>query len=124
MAGLTLSEKSSLSDQQTFRSRVYQALFAKANYWVTVGTPTNLATQKQINYGKAFVKGSAGGMDQNVTTRYWLSNYNADPPALIAAPSQLEGQPSDTAILDTAALDTVFNNLAGVLPGDEILPVV
>ena len=121
-AQLTLSQKSELAETQSFRSRIYQGLYSKANYWVTVGTATNLKEQKQITYAKAFVRGSAGGTDHNVTTRYWLSNYNAVPD-LIGAPSYLEGQPSDNAILNTAALDVVFNTLAGVLPGDEALPI-
>lgn len=120
---LTLSEKSNLAETQTFRSRVYQGLFAKANFWITTGTPTNLKEQKLIDYAKNFVKGGGGGVDQNVMTRYWLANYNASPPDLIGEPSALAGQPSDDAILNTAALDAVFNTLAGVVAGDENLPV-
>ncbi len=120
---LTLSEKSNLAETQSFRSRVYQGLFAKANFWIVTGTPDNLKEQKLIEYSKNFVKGGSGGIDQNVVTRYWLSNYNVAPPDLIGSPSPLEGQPSDDAILNTAALDAVFNTLAGVLPGDENLPV-
>jgi len=122
-AQLSLSQKSDLAETGTFRSRVYQALFSKANYWITVGTPTNLKEQKLIDFSKNFVHGGGGGMDQNVMTRYWLANYNVAPPDLIGAPSPLAGQPSDDAVLNTAALDTVFNSLASVAPGDQNLPV-
>lgn len=125
-AQLTLSEKSNLAETQSFRSRVYQGLFSKANFWIVdvAGAPANLKEQKLYNYSKNFVKGGGAGIDQNVATRYWLSNYNVAPPDLIGGPSDLEGQPSDDAILNTAALDTVFNTLAGVIAGDENLPVI
>ena len=123
-AQLTLSEKSNLAETQSFRSRVYQGLFSKANFWIidVAGAPANLKEQKLYNYSNNFVRGGAGGIDQNVVTCYWLSNYNVAPPDLIGSPSPLEGQPSDDA-LNTAALDTVFNTLAGVLAGDENLPI-
>ena len=116
-AQLTLSEKSTLASTESFRSRVYQGLFSKATYWITVGTPTNLKEQKQITYAKNFVKGGGGGIDMNVMVRFWLANFNTAP--------QLDSnsQPIDNNILNTAALDTVFDTLAGVLPGDQSLPI-
>lgn len=116
-AQLTLSEKSTLAETQSFRSRIYQGLFSKANYWVTLGTAANLKEQKAIAFAKNFVRGGGGGMDMNVITRYWLANYNT------AQVLDGEGQPIDNEILNTAALDTVFNNLAGIVAGDESLPI-
>ncbi len=115
-AQLTLSEKAALANTESFRSRIYQGLFSKANYWVS-RTPANRKEQKQIIYAKAFVKGSAGGIDFNVMVRFWLSNYNGVPVL------DSNGQPIDSQILNSSGLDTVFDTLAGVVAGDESLPV-
>lgn len=119
---MTLAEKSALAVNTTFISRVTQALFSKANYWIIFATPTNLEQQKQINFAKAWVLGGANTSDVYAYTRYWLANYVADPPELYGSPSPLEGQPSDNAILNTTPLDVIYNTLAGVLPGDNALP--
>ena len=115
-AQLTLSQKSTLALNTVMRERVYQALFSKANYWIAQ-TVTNLQNQKQNNYARAFVKGAAGGIDANVVTNYWLAGYNTVPVL------DGNGQPTDSEILNSAQLDTVFNTLAGVLPGENLLPI-
>ena len=115
-AQLTLSEKSALARNEVMQSRVLQALFSKANYWLGQ-TATNLKTQKQIAYANAFVKGAAGGLDSRVTTNYWLSGYNGVP--ILDSNSQ----PIDSQILNSSQLDTVFDTLAGVVAGDNLLPV-
>lgn len=116
MAQLTLSQKNDLS--QTLIGRITQGLFSKANYWL-LQTPANLKEQKCKDFAKRWVLGGANACDVYAYTRFWLANYNADPPDLIGAPSSLEGQPSDDAILNTSALDTVYDALAGVEIGDE-----
>ena len=116
-AQLTLSQKSTLAETQSFRSRVYQAVFSKANVYVGQ-TPNNLAWQKQVNFGKAFVTGSASSYDITVMTRLWLANYNGVPVL------DANGQPTDSEILNSAGLDVVYNQYAKVNPGDEALPPV
>jgi hypothetical protein len=115
-AQLTLSEKSALATDAVMQARVFQALFSKANYWLGQ-TATNLKTQKQIAYANTFVKGSAGGLDIRVITNYWLSGYNGVPIL------DSKGQPIDSQILNSAQLDTVFDTLAGVVAGDNLLPL-
>jgi hypothetical protein len=115
-AQLTLSEKNALSENAVFRGRVYQGLVSKANYFVTLGTASNLMQQKQLAYAKHFVQGKAS-IELYIVTRYWLANYNSAPIL------DNNSQPVDNEILNTAALDTVFNTLAGVNAGDELLPV-
>ena len=115
-AQLTLSEKNALSENAVFRGRIYQALVSKANYFVTIGTAANLRAQKQLAYAKQFVQGKAQ-IELYIVTRYWLANYNTNPIL------DSNNQPIDNEILNTAALDTVFNTLAGVNAGDENLPV-
>jgi len=116
-AQLTLSEKTSLADNNLFRSRVFQALFSKANFFVAQGTPANLKAQKQQNYAKSFVRGLAGGIDANVMVRFWLANYNG-----VAILDSFD-QPIDSEILNSAGLDVVFDSLAGVVSGDDLLPI-
>lgn len=111
---LTLSEKSTLAESQIFRSRLYQALFSKANYWLP-RTPLNLREQKLITYSKAFVRGGAGGIDANVMTRLWLANGVQILDSF--------NQPIDSEILNSAGLDLVIETLAGVVTGDNLLPV-
>jgi hypothetical protein len=124
MAQLTLSEKSNLARSESFRFRVFQALYAKANYWVLVdnagGAPANLAEQKKRNYAKSFVTGLSSGIDAQAAARFWLANYTADPPDLIGSPSPDEGQPSDGALLNDVSTDVVFNRLVGVEYGDTV----
>ena len=115
-AQLTLSEKSALAETQSFRSRVYQALFAKANVFVTQ-TPTNLEWQKKVKLAKAFVSGTASGYDIAVLTRFWLANYNGVPVL------DANNQPTDLQITSSNGLDVVFNVMAGINPGDDQLPV-
>lgn len=115
-AQLTLSEKSTLAATESFRGRVYQALFAKANVYLPQ-TPTNLEWQKQVNFAKYFVTGAASSFDIQVITRFWLANYNGTPVL------DLNGQPTDSEILNSAGLDVVYNNLANVKPGDSSLPI-
>lgn len=114
-AQLTLSEKATLAQVQTFRERIYQGMFSKANFWLTQ-SPTTLEKQKQINFATSFSKGAAGGIDIKVLTHLWLANYNGVP--------VLDGQnqPIDTQILNTSALDVVYNLMAGVVSGDSGLP--
>jgi len=119
MAQLTLSEKSALAEDPTFRSRVFQGLFSKANFYnAETGTPTDLANQKQRTYAASFLKGGANSIDIFATVRHWLSNYNTDPPSLDG-----NNQPDDDAILNGNSLDIVYDLLAGVLPGDDLLPI-
>lgn len=115
-AQLTLSEKSTLAESQTFRSRLYQSLFSKANYWLN-RTPLNLKEQKLITYSKTFVRGGAGGIDANVMTRLWLANYNG-----VQILDSFD-QPIDSEILNSAGLDLVIETLAGVVTGDNLLPI-
>lgn len=113
---LTLSEKSTLAESQIFRSRLYQALFSKANYWLP-RTPLNLREQKLLAYSKTFVRGGAGGIDANVMTRLWLANYNG------VQILDSFNQPIDSEILNSAGLDLVIETLAGVVTGDNLLPI-
>jgi hypothetical protein len=122
-AQLTLSEKATLAQQETFRQRIYQAMFAKASSYNSqpavnpqsaVTTSNNLARQKQKIFALAFSKGQVS-FDLKVATHVWLANYNS------AQILDSNGQPIDTQI-NTAALDVVFDLLAGVLPGDNLLP--
>lgn len=117
MAQLTLSEKSALAENSSFRSRLFQGLFSKANYHRMQTNPQNLKEQKQQVYAPQFLKGGANTIDIHAATRFWLSNYNADPPEMD------NGQPSDNAILNTVPLDVVYDSLAGVLPGDENISI-
>lgn len=114
-AQLTLSQKSTLASTPSFRDRVYQAIFAKANVYLPQ-TPNNLEWQKQVNFAKYFVRGAASSFDIQVITRFWLANYNGVP--VLDANSQ----PTDAEILNSAGLDIVYNNLANILPGDSALP--
>lgn len=119
MAQLTLSEKSTLAESGTFRNRIFQALFSKANFHRVQTNPANLKAQKQQNYADPFLRGGGNSIDIFAVTRFWLANYNVDPPDLDG-----NSQPTDDAILNTAALDTVYDSLAGVQDGDELLPIV
>lgn len=119
MAQLTLSEKSSLASDSSFRERIFQGLFSKANFHRLQSNPANLKAQKQQVYALPFLKGGANTIDIFAVTRFWLANYNVDPADLDG-----NGQPTDDAILNTAALDTVYDSLAGVVAGDELLPIV
>lgn len=121
MAELTLSEKSILSDTPSFRSRVLQGLFSKANFFKGQSNPANLKEQKQQDYARKFVNGGSSQIDIFSTTRLWLANYNTPTPLL---DEQIPAQPTDSEILNTAALDIVFDSLAGVLPGDINEPIV
>ena len=116
-AQLTLTEKTSLSENTLFRARIFQALFSKANYYVGLGAPANLKAQKQQVYAKKFVVGGSASIDIFAASRYWLSNYNG------AQILDSNGQPIDSEILESAGLDKVFDSLAGVIAGDESLPV-
>lgn len=113
MAQYTLTEKSALAENSSFRSRLFQALFSKANYH-RMQTPQNLKQSKQQTYALNFLKGGANSIDIHATTRFWLANYNADPPELDG-----NNQPSDNAILNTQPLDVLYDALAGVVAGDE-----
>lgn len=115
-AQLTLSEKASLAATPSFRNRVYQALFAKANVYLPQ-TPNNLEWQKQVNFAKYFVRGNAATIDITVVTSFWLANYNGVPVL------DGNGQPTDAQILNSAGLDVVYNTLANVKPGDSSLPI-
>jgi hypothetical protein len=119
-AQLTLSEKSQLAQTESFRQRIYQALFSKANFYIgqpevnpqaSVTTTNNLARQKQKAFAVALSKGQVS-IDLKVATHFWLANYNSVP--------QLDSnnQPTDSQILNTAALDAVFDSYAGVISGD------
>lgn len=116
-AQLTLSEKSALAQTESFRSRIYQAMFSKANVYISQ-TPTNLEWQKQVNFGKAFVTGAASSYDITVMTRLWLANYNGVPVL------DVNGQPTDAEILNSAGLNVVYDQYAHVNPGDSSLPIV
>lgn len=118
MAQLTLSEKTALAENSTFRARIFQALFSKANYHRVQVNPANLKAQKQQNYADPFLKGGANSIDIYAISRFWLSNYNADPAVLDGA-----GQPTDDEILNTIPLDVVYDSLAGVQDGDDLLPI-
>jgi len=118
MAQLTLSEKSALATNGEFMARVFQGLYSKANFWKLQPAPTDLADQKRINYSVTVLT-RGGGVDLASVARFWLANYNADPPVLDG-----NSQPTDSAILDTAALDTVYDTLAGVVAGDDLLPII
>lgn len=117
-AQLTLSEKSALADNALFRSRVHQGLYSKANFWQGQSNPANLKAQKQQNYARVFLSGAGNSIDIASCTRFWLANYNGTPVL------DSNNQPIDSQILDdTAALDVVYDLLAGVLPGDENRPI-
>jgi hypothetical protein len=124
-AQLTLSEKATLSATQTFRDRVFQAMFSKANFFLSqpaqdtaaaVTGTNNLERSKQINFAKAFSRGSAGSIDAKVLTQLWLANYNG------VQILDSNNQPIDAQILNTSALDVVYNLYAGVVAGDNALP--
>lgn len=118
MAQLTLTEKNILAENPTFRGRIFQGLFSKANFWdQQTGIPANLKVQKQRNYATPFLKGGANSIDIYAISRFWLSNYNVDPPVLDG-----ENQPTDNEILNTNALDIVYDALSGVEDGDNLLP--
>ncbi len=114
-AQLTLSQKSTLAQSATFRDRLYQALMSKANVYISQ-TPTNLQWQKQVNYAKAFAKGISQ-IDVQVVARFWLANYNGVPVL------DVNNQPTDNEILNSAGLDVVYNALAGINAGDQALPL-
>jgi hypothetical protein len=114
-AQFTLTEKSNLAYNPIFRNRVYQALFSKANVY-TGQTPQNLAWQKQVLYARIFTTKQLS-TDLEVITRFWLSNYNGVPVL------DGNGQPTDNEILNSNALDIVYNALSGVNPGDDQLPI-
>jgi hypothetical protein len=117
MAQLTLTERTNLALNSTFNGKVFQALYSKANYWNAQGIPTNLKLQKQKNYSLNVLT-HGGGVDLASVTRFWLSNYNADPPVL-----DQDGQPTDSEILNTGALEIVYDTLAGVVAGDDAIPI-
>lgn len=119
MAQLTLSQRAALAEDNIFRSRLFQGLFAKANFHRSQSNPANLKAQKQQSYADPFVIGGANSIDIHANTRFWLANYNEDPPQL-----DVDNQPTDAAILDTNALDVVYDTLAGVQDGDENLPII
>lgn len=123
MAQLTLSEKTALAENGIFRSRIFQGIFSKANFHRAQVNPQNLKAQKQQNYADPFLLGGANSIDIYAISRFWLSNYNADPPDLVIGPDG-SSQPSDDAILNTSPLDIVYDSLAGVEDGDENLPIV
>ncbi len=118
MAQLSLSEKAILAEDSGFRGRIFQGLFAKANFHKGTAVPANLKAQKQKNYAEPFLKGGANSIDIYAISRFWLANYNVDPADL-----DENNEPTDAAILDTSALDTVYDSLAGVVAGDELLPI-
>lgn len=133
MAQLTLSEKNTLAENSIFRGRVFQGLFSKANYHRGLTTPTNLKAQKQQNYADKFLIGGANSIDIFAVSRFWLSNFNVEHNAtqtINSVPNTPIGfdqetlQPYDDGILNTAALDTIYDSLAGVIDGDENAPVV
>jgi hypothetical protein len=116
-AELTLSEKSALAESQLFRARIFQALNSKANFW-RASTPTNLKQYKQRVYALKFLTGGQNSIDIHATARFWLANYNTANPVLDG-----NNQPTDLEILEGAGLDVVFDLLAGVVSGDELLPI-
>ncbi len=115
-AQLTLSEKSALAQNNLFQSRVQQALYSKANFWRTQTNPTNLRAQKNIAFAAIFLVGSFS-YDHPAVVRTWLANYNG------TAILDSNNQPTDNQLLDTAALDVVYDLLAGVKAGDQNLPI-
>lgn len=117
-AQLTLSEKSALANNPVFVSRMHQGLYSKANFWRGQSNPANLKAQKQQNYARVFLNGAGNSIDIISSTRFWLANYNG------VAVLDSNNQPVDNEILNTAALDVVYDLLAGVLPGDESKPIV
>jgi len=132
MAQLTLTERNSLAENSVFRGRVFQGLFAKANFQRGI-TPLNLKMQKQKAYADDFVLGGANSIDIYAMIRFWLANYNVEqtdttpigqPPVQTPIGWGVDIQPFDAGILSTSALDTVYDSLAGVNAGDELLPIV
>jgi hypothetical protein len=117
MAQLTLTQRSELAEDASFRGRLFQALFSKANYFLGQPAPVNIKAYKEQSFAVRFVNGGANNIDIYATSRFWLANYNADPPEL-----EPNGQPTDNAVLNTGALDTVYDSLAGVVAGDQNLP--
>ncbi len=113
-AQLTLSEKAEMAKSPLMYERIYQALYSKANFWLNASV-TNLKVQKEQNFAKSFVKGNSS-IDIKAIVHYWLSGYNAVPVL------DSNGQPTDSQILNSAQLDVVFDNLAGVVAGDNLLP--
>jgi hypothetical protein len=95
---------------------VQQALYSKANFWRTQTNPTNLRAQKNIAFAAIFLVGSFS-YDHPAVVRTWLANYNG------TAILDSNNQPTDNQLLDTAALDVVYDLLAGVKAGDQNLPI-
>lgn len=127
MAQLTLTEKNTLAESSEFRGRVFQALFAKANFHKGI-TPTNLKEYKQKTFAEPFLQGGANSKDIFAITRFWLANYNVEHDAQQGDPVVLIGFgedkiPYDKGLLDTEALDIVYNSLAGVIAGDQNEPL-
>jgi hypothetical protein len=118
MAQLTLTERNALAEDALFRGRVFQGLFAKANFYKGQSNPANLKEQKQQNYAQPFLIGGANSIDVYSAARTWLANYNVDPPVLDS-----NNQPIDDHILNGDQLNVVYDGLAGVKPGDELLPI-
>jgi hypothetical protein len=115
-AQLTLSQKSALAENEVFRSRIYQALFSKANVFINQN-PLNLEWQKKVIFARYFSSGYASSVNIKVVSNLWLANYN-NVPVLDS-----NNQPIDQVILDSNALDVVYNLLAGIKPGDDQLPI-
>lgn len=133
MAILTLSQKNTLAQDAIFRGRVLQGLFSKANFFAGLVTPiSNVRERKRREYAPIFLKSTGGSLDINNITRFWLANYNVDQAAtqnIDAIPNVPIGfdlvtfQPFDQGILSTSALDIVYDNIAGVLVGDENITI-
>jgi hypothetical protein len=115
---LTLSQKADIARSEVFQQRLYQAMFSKANTFISDTPIDNLQKQKRQIYGNLFVRGAAGGIDIKVLTHYWLAGYTKTTPVLDG-----NGQPTDAEITNSSQLNTVFDNLAGVVAGDASLPV-
>jgi hypothetical protein len=113
---LTLSQKADIARSEVFQQRLYQAMFSKANSYINQ-TVTFVDEQKQQIYANSFVRGSAGGIDIKVLTHYWLAGYTKTTPVLDG-----NGQPTDAEITNSSQLNTIFDNLAGVVAGDATLP--
>lgn len=117
MALLTLTEKNTLATNNLFIGRIYQGLFNKANFWSNASLlrlPINLKEQKQMTFSKGLLNGQVS-FDIAAIVRQWLANYNAD----VTGKLDANEQPIDSEILDTDALDIVYNNLAGVSYNDN-----
>lgn len=123
MAQLTLTEKNTLAENSVFRGRLFQGLFSKANFHKDK-VPANLKEYKQKAFATPFLNGGANSIDIHAMVRFWLSNYNVEEGTLQGQPPVdiswgVDKIPYDAAILDTAALDTVYDSLAGVVDGDQ-----